>query len=358
MSLPAIALPILLAPVGLAGEDECVACCRAGGLSGCRTELRLYGDGSAAAREAGGWRLMGLWVLSCGGRARFEPGATAVAVELPVAGELLLAATPTMAVHCFTQACSLPEGGCLRREAGERVRLVDCQDGTPLAAAQLSRPGPPPPGSETVVVVVGERPLVTAPIQTDALRPTPVTRLDACCGGPPAPATSAVVTRSAGASAGAAQPGAGPRDHRTFAIEVPAPPMEADCQVAEALATEARRRDAAGSEAVLAGQPQRAIDEYRAALTLDPCNPWAWADLGAIALQVGMPHEAAISLAQAVDLQPRHYAAWTNLGLAYEALGQYPLAAEAFRSALALRPHHGPAEEGLRRIEGRREGIR
>ncbi|MFH1467288.1 MAG: tetratricopeptide repeat protein [Pseudomonadota bacterium] len=357
MTLPLLALLALL-PVSSAGQDECVACCRAGGLAGCRTDLKLYGDGATASPEAGGWRIMGLWTLSCDGRARFEAGATAVVAQLPVAGELLLATTPPMAFHCFTQACSFPESACFQREAVGRVRMVDCRDGAPMSAVQLARPGPAPPGSEAVIVVVGDHPLVAEPLPGEAHRSSPVTHLDACCGGPPPPPSAAVVTQTEAGSTLPADPSTTPRDHHPYVIDVPAPPIGAACEVADALATEARRRDAAGNDAVLAGQLQRAIDEYRAALTLDPCNPWAWADLGAVALQVGMASEAAVSLAQAIELQPRHYAAYTNLGLAYEALGQDALAADAFRAALALRPHHGPAEEGLRRIEGRRDRNR
>ena len=361
---------LLVAALAQAGEDECQACCRAGGLSGCRGSLRLYGEGSLATPEAGAWRILGLWTLACDGRARFESGATAVVPAMPVAGELLLAATPQIAFHCFTQACSFPDSACLKREAQDRMRLVDCRDGAPMPAVQLAQPGPVPPGSDAIIAVVDDTPLVVVPADAGAARRIPDPAAAApgsCCGsearglfgqavGPPA--RTAVITFGGGEpqprSAPSNTPASGPglSQPRRYVLDVPGAPLSDACGVAEALAAESRRRDEAGNEAQLAGEFQRAIDEYRAALTLDPCNAYAWADLGSVALQVDMASEAAVALAQAVELQARHYTAFTNLGLAYEALGQPLLARQAFLAALGLRPHHPPAEEGLERLGG------
>jgi hypothetical protein len=353
---------MLLALAGLAqaGEDECVACCKAAGLSGCRTSLRMYGEGSVATPEGGAWRVMGLWFLDCDGAARFEAGSTAVVADMPVSGELLLTGTHSAAFHCFTQACSYPEEACFDVMPKQRLKLVDCEDGAAMTALQLAQGGPPPPGSETIIAVIGDKPLVVAPVQGALVpHPVPPSGERACCNGGlfghSVPASSAVVTQSRpGASHGSPEPPstseawAGARDG--VVLVVPAPPLSPDCGTAEVLRTESKRRVEVGNEATLHGELQTAVDEYRAALTLDPCNPYAWADLGSVAMQLGMVSEAAIALAQAVELQPRHYTAHTNLGLAYEALGQYQLAYEAFEVALALRPHHQPAKQGLERV--------
>ncbi len=345
-----------------AGQDECVACCRSAGLVGCRSTLRMFGEGSVANREAGAWRILGVWMLDCDGSGRFEPGSTAVVADLPVTGELLLAGSPPMALHCFSQACSFPQNACFHTGSDGRVRLVDCRDGASIPAAALKAGGPAAPGSEAVVVVVGGQPLVVTPVQG---RPAPPRASSSsgssCCGADvhaaatAADPRSAQVTRSGSSSGAASAPGAmvlqAEPSHAEIVLEVPEPPLSDECDTAEALRTESRRRVEAGDDALLAGELQRAIDEYRAALTLDLCNPYAWADLGSAALQVGQVEAAALALAQAVELQPRHYTAYTNLGLAYERLGRGDFAREAFLVALSLRPHHAAAQVGLRRVE-------
>jgi hypothetical protein len=314
---------------------------------------------------------MGLWFLDCGGQGRFELGATAVLPAMPVSGELLLASTPAEAFHCFTQACSYPESACFDVMAEGRVRLVDCRDGAPMPASQLAQPGPPPPGSEAIIAVVGSRPLVVTPVESVHAPPASSSRAGgSCCGASPGtglfgqgePAHRAVVTQGYEQPAIPIELSTTPPDLGTtgyvrgdahadaWILEVPEPPLSPDCGTAEVLRTESKRLVDAGNEAMVRGDLQQAIDEYRAALTLDLCNPYAWADLGAIALRIGEPADAALALSQAVEMQPRHYTAYTNLGLAYEALGQQDLARDAYRIAIGLRPHHGPAQQGLVRL--------
>ncbi len=326
----------------------------------------MFGDGSLATPEAGAWRVLGLWVLECGGVGRFEAGATAVLPDLPVAGELIMSGLAPMALHCFSQACSFPKGACFRLEAEKRIRILHCEGGAAMPAAALKTPGPEPPGSDAVIVVVGGRPLVVRPADSGSLQRPARPSASACCGQEPtravisgaatAPASTAVHRSTAPtlseASGSAAQP-TGDSNDRSYVLEIPEPPSDGSCDTMEALRTESRRMVESGNEAVLAGEIQRAIDEYRAALTLHLCNPYAWADLGAVALQLDRPAEAVLALTQAVELQPRHYTAYTNLGLAYESLGQYGFAREAFRVALSVRPHHAPALEGLGRVQAR-----
>jgi hypothetical protein len=331
----------------------------------------MYGEGSVAAAESGAWRVLGLWFLDCGGQGRFEAGSTAVLPTMPVSGELLLAATPAEAFHCFTQACSYPENACFDQMTEGRVRMVDCRDGAPMPASQLAQPGPTPPGSESIIAVIGSRPLVVTPVEAEPAKfPSSQAPGGSCCNdastglfGHSQPAERAVVTQGYDApglplelsttppSMGDGGYTRGSSSEGTYVLDIPEPPLSPDCGTAEVLRTESRRRVDAGNEAMVRGELQTAIDEYRAALTLDPCNPYAWADLGALALQLEHPAEAALSLSQAVELQPRHYTAYTNLGLAYEALEQADLAREAYRVALGLRPHHQPALQGLGRVD-------
>ncbi len=363
MSTTALALIAALS-VAHGGEDECIACCRAAGLSGCRTSLRMYGEGSVATAEGGAWRVLGLWFLDCNGQGRFEPGSTAVVSSMPVSGELLLATTPPEAFHCFTQGCSYPEHACFDSLAEGRLRMVDCRDGAAMPASVLAQPGPPPPGSQTIIAVIGDRPLVVEPVDAEPAVAQPPSG-SACCGSPAGlfgHAEGAVITRTVPTAERVVAPSAAPPalgegaylrssgEPSSYVIDVPEPPLSTDCGTSEVLRTESRRRVEAGNEATIRGELQQALDEHRAALTLDPCNPYGWADLGALALQLGHPGDAALALSQAVELQPRHYTAYTNLGLAYEALQQPTLAYDAFSVALALRPHHQPALRGRQRV--------
>jgi len=333
----------------------------------------MYGEGSVATAEGGAWRVLGVWFLDCSGQGRFERGSTAVVATMPVSGELLLASTAPEAFHCFTQGCSYPEDACFDRMAEGRMRMVDCRDGAAMPASKLAQPGPPPPGSETIIAVVGHRPLVVEPVDASLAPTIPPPATSACCGNDSAglfghgdPPRSAVITQSPqgldpGRAVSAAPPALdeglyrrGSGHQGLYVLDVPEPPLSLDCGTSDVLRTESRRRVDAGNEALVRGELQQAIDEYRAALTLDPCNPYAWADLGSIALELDNAAAAALALSQAVEIQPRHYTAYSNLGLAYEALDQPDLAYEAFGVALSLRPHHQPAQQGRQRVEQQR----
>lgn len=124
------------------------------------------------------------------------------------------------------------------------------------------------------------------------------------------------------------------------------------CWVSTQVAEEATRRLDLGDESRLRGDFQTAVEEYRAAVTLDRCNAIAWAALGQLALQADDKGKATYSLDIATRLRPEHYGAMTNLGLAYEAQGRVVEAREAYRRALQTRPGHPPAAAGLARVGG------
>ena len=96
-----------------------------------------------------------------------------------------------------------------------------------------------------------------------------------------------------------------------------------------------------------------AINEYRAALAMDPCNGYGWLGLGETAASAGRPDVAVRALKNATRLMAGHYGAWTTLGQQYEILGQYRSAAEAFHKAVELRPDHVAALAGLDRVIGK-----
>lgn len=389
-----LALVLVPAPAG-ADASLCETCCRAAGLSGCHARLRVVGPGSQVVEESNAQRVKGLWRLACDGSASFEPGSTVVLAETPAPGEVIRLGSPAVALHCFAQACSLPAGACLRLNADRRLLVRRCGSGEPLQREDLARKGPPPPGSEAVLAVVDERPLVVvpdAPLARTMVRPR--TQCPGCArangnyaveapraavvtpgggnGGraswSPAAGGSAPSGTSSGAggggwsatqasptgTTGASSPPATSSPTRSEdlpSIEVPSPPEDARCRTSDALRKESRKHGDLGNEAVIRDDPVTARDEYRAAIALDPCNAYAWADLGALALRVGDVGAALAALEQAVRFMPRHYTAWTHLGQAREAQGRYGPARDAFRRALEIRPGHPPALEGLRRVQ-------
>jgi len=142
-------------------------------------------------------------------------------------------------------------------------------------------------------------------------------------------------------------PAAGPLQI-TLDFELP-PAPGTRCQTSSAVAQEATRRLDLGDEARIRGDNQTAVDEYRAAATLDRCNAIAWSALGQLAMQADDLDKARYSLDIAVHLRPEHYGALTNLGLTQEALGRCGDAIATFRRVLALRPSHPPALAGLAR---------
>ena len=353
MGLMLLAL-LLTSPGGFADQDECMACCRAGGLDGCRPSLNLVGQGSSWRADMGGWRAQGLWRLQCNGTAWFDPAAHAVFADEPVSGEVVLTDTNPLAVHCFSQACSLPEDACFFAYGGRRVQVLACGRGDVLDAEALGRPGPAPPGPTAVVATVDGKPLVVtpdAPLARSSIHPSH--QCNGC-------STAQQVYATAGPRAAVVHVDTWQAvqidEESTSAVadaafpDLPEPPQWTPCSTADALRNESRRRVGLGDEARITGDDTTAMNEYLAALSLDRCNPLAWANLGDMALRAGQCSVARTALEVAVGLLPQHYAAVTNLGRCYERLGLTEDAAATYRQALRLQPGYLPASQGLERL--------
>lgn len=104
-----------------------------------------------------------------------------------------------------------------------------------------------------------------------------------------------------------------------------------------------------GDEAVIANNLAVAMGHYRAALTINPCNPFAWAQLGSTMLEADATAPAGTALEYATRLMPKHFRAWTELGKVRERQGEWTKAIEAYQEALTHRPGYVAAEAGLRR---------
>lgn len=348
---------MLLLPAAFAGGATCVQCCQAGGLGGCSTELQVHGEGSVTAREAAGWRVTGLWEVSCGGEGMFDPGATVRMDHEPLPGEVLMPQANPLKVHCVRQSCDLPVDTCLSAaNASGHVYLLGCDDGLAAGARALRTAPTRPRYASPVVVVVDGKPLVAEPTAATprptgivAGAPAGVTVPPAVVPGTPAlgPGTPAVVP---GVPAGAS---ALPPDALAeLTAPLPKDPTVPCRAAGDAVRSEARKRVDIGDERRVARDMAGAIHEYRAALSMDGCSAYGWLGLGQTAASLGRPDIAVRALENATRILPAHYGAWSSLGRAYEDVGQIDRAARAYDRALALNPSLGEALEGRRRTGG------
>jgi hypothetical protein len=291
----------LTLPTATAGVQRCVECCQDAGLAGCPTRLRVFGEGSEVTREGGAWRVNGLWWLDCERGATFETGATVVLDHAPSPGEIIRLASPPQTVRCYSDHCGIPAGACIFENDG-LFSLARCADFQPLSAEAMSRW-----------------------VLTSAARTAPATVS-------PLPAPTGSITVS---------------------LRLPDPPeRESTCATVDVVVTEeARHRVSLGDIARSQNHLDEAVQEYLAALTLDPCSAVAWAALGQTALQGDRPVEAIRALQIATRLEPGHFAAYTALGQALERLGQLDRASVAYARALSIRPDHTPASHGLARVQ-------
>lgn len=336
-------LLLALLPAALAGDDACLACCRAGGMSSCDTHIELFAEGGRVTAAGVAWQVTGVWQLDCEGRATYSPGETFVMDHAPAGGEVLARGGSPLEIHCFQQACALPSGACFSPPDAEgRIQLVSCGTRQPISAAGLSAPPGPDRAAGAQVVVVNGRPLV---VQGDAISaphaPAPVSSATA-----PAPAAPAAATVAASA------PPSTPADTDPFTLfskALPTDPPDPCKVVADTLRAEARKRVDLGDEKRLRKDTPGALQEYRVALTMESCNAYAWFGVGEVASEAGRPDLAVRALRNTTRLLPTHPRAWTLLGGAYEALRQPQLAAEAYTKALELRPGLPEALDGWRR---------
>jgi hypothetical protein len=349
-----------LVPSARAADDACFACCQAGGLASCQAEIRVYGEGARVAREGAVWRVVGLWEIGCDGVGVFNAGATVVLDHSPLVGELIMQALNPLQVHCFTQACALPATTCVTPSDDlGRFFLLDCDTELPVDGITLSDVKPVTRLPSTKVVVVDGRPLVVQPVTGTvfAAGTTNGAHAPARSGSPriaPTGAATPVASVPAPAPVPAytpAPPVAPPSSDpmAALAATLPADPPTACKAPADALRGEARKRVDSGDDRRIKKDALGALQEYRAALTMDPCNAYAWNGIGDIANEAARPDLAVRALRNTTRLLPGHYGAWTMLGRNYEALRQNTLAAEAYAQALQLRPGLPEALEGWRR---------
>ncbi|MEN9786478.1 MAG: hypothetical protein RLZZ299_1742 [Pseudomonadota bacterium] len=287
---------LLLASLAHADDVACTACCQAGGVATCATEIVIRGPGSDTRHGAGGWTTRGGWRLACGAPGRYDDAFLAATRDQPRVGEVLGPLSP-LAAHCYAQACPLPPGLCLRSEMDGRQGVVGCVDGSPPTAETLAV-SPAVTMQRAVVVVVEGHPLVV-----DA-SPLP----DAVEAGEVGPDRAAPSVDALASAALADLTRTFPADPATPCV---APGIEAQA--------EARRHVHAGEGREAARDAAGALTAYRVALTLDACVAGGWLGLARVAEQHGRPDLAVHAADNALRLEPRSESARalrTRLGAA------------------------------------------
>ncbi len=307
---------LFAASAALAGNVAAYqSCCAAAGEDACPVEVSAIGPGTSSAVEGSATRLSGMWKLSCSAGPSFDDGRTQLVQTSPGDGAVLTLMGP-QAIACWDAACAMPPELCVRSFVSG-ARVVECATGR---AASMTSWGTTARAEFTPVLVDGRI------VRARAAEPLPT---------------------AAPAAAAPARPAV------TLASDTPmpnAPPMP--CMPNPALREPSKAQVNAGNASAVAGDWNAAVQNYVAAISIDACNPFAWADLGEAFLLAGIPSQARVSLLTATQLMPQHYQAWTNLGLAEEALGRADAAGAAFKAALAAKPDHQPAIDGTSRIGG------
>lgn len=102
-----------------------------------------------------------------------------------------------------------------------------------------------------------------------------------------------------------------------------------------------------GAELLVAGQAERAIEQFHIARRLRPGDALSETNLGLALLALKRPEEAVTHLETAVQREPTLLKAHEALGQALTAAERWPEAITAFRRALGLRPHLDRAWHGL-----------
>ncbi len=345
--LTLLALSPLLTPAAaedVSRAEAFDACLEAARLPPRRPVLWVVGPGSRTEVKTYGAITTGLWELSCEGEASFGERVIATFPQRPPDGRVINEGIPKTALRCFVDTCAFPAGVCTGRSGSDPV-LQLCGGGALTEAALTAGPDPdaPPPklpaAPTEATAQVSATQAAPKPAAPKPAAPKPAAPKLATAGSTAAP-QRVIVTRNY------STPGAG--DDPLALPNVPTTP----CDTPGALKDESRARIELGNQAEVSGALEDAAAEYRAALTLSPCNAIAWINLGMLAARMDRPDRAVQALSVGLEMNPRHYGAATALGEAYEALGQSALAEDAFRAALDLRPDHQPAQEGLRRVSG------
>ncbi len=100
------------------------------------------------------------------------------------------------------------------------------------------------------------------------------------------------------------------------------------------------------------GQDQKALEDYRRVLELEPRNVGAYLRTASAYDKSDMPGKAIEAYKQAIDLDPKYFEPYEELGLFYYYRGRYPEAAEQFKKAIDRAPGVADAYTSLGAVLG------
>jgi tetratricopeptide (TPR) repeat protein len=102
--------------------------------------------------------------------------------------------------------------------------------------------------------------------------------------------------------------------------------------------------------------PDEALEDFDAALVLEPDAPDLWLLRSQALAALGDRRAAARDIQQALVLEPRHFIALVQLSRMQDEAGDAAGALRSFDAALALHPHMPGAEERRRELQRKAEG--
>ncbi|MBI2877985.1 MAG: tetratricopeptide repeat protein [Candidatus Tectomicrobia bacterium] len=105
-----------------------------------------------------------------------------------------------------------------------------------------------------------------------------------------------------------------------------------------------------GKELYSRGEHEKAMEELKQAVTLQPNLAEAHFLLGIIYARMGKNDLARERFARVVELEPDHVQSHNNLGVIYQSIGLVDLAQEEFRKAIQIDPGYEPAIVNLARL--------
>lgn len=366
-------LVTLLAPAAHADEAGYGTCCREAGVEPCPATMRLVGAESQVHGEV----VTGLWTLGCDGTVSYERLDRAV-VPLAEPGAVVGVLEPG-AYACFVAACPLPPTICVDVRPDGRALATRCGDGLPPTAVDLYAPRAPRTAvvvgpREVVAAVRSDQPDLRAPREVapppssaqDPWQTAPKTPAPPRAAPPPAapqvPAQRAPDPPLAPASpptpASPAPRAEPPPPRRAPAPDVPGgvaafllpPAPPSPCRPRPSARQASNDQVDRGDEARVARSVSQALDHYRAALVVEPCNAFAWAAVGGVLLDASDPGRAATALEHATRIDPGRVLPWIDLGRAREARGDVRGAVAAYTRAVELSPGEPRATAGLQRL--------
>lgn len=111
-----------------------------------------------------------------------------------------------------------------------------------------------------------------------------------------------------------------------------------------------------GIRNVEAQLPEEALEDFDAALVLDPGFAEAWALRAQAYARAGDPAAAARDLQEALRLEPRHWPSLVTLSTLQEERGDAAAALRSMTAALAINPRLAGGQDRLRELRRKAEG--